>query len=262
MHRKAGGPTRARATARPAGDRYRVPTWCACASGAGAVDDNVPPTPRKGGVGLTAGTEVPAAHPIRQPPAASRPPMPDAGIFRAGREPVTQRALHSHAISTARAPVADRGRLPCAAGGRRRGGPLHRVPAHLWPAPAALHRHRSPRAPEPVEDVSRRQHLEPGVRPRAAPGIGTDRERDPPRSHVRAVAGRGVAGGPWAFGDVLVGSVLLGLLLGSAGAIVAWCIARPAGHADALLEAAADRYLPASITAWEFGRSKLKSDPA
>jgi SAM-dependent methyltransferase len=43
---------------------------------------------------------------------------------------------------------------------------------------------------------------------------------------------------------------------------VAWSIARPAGRADALLEAAADRYLPSSITAWEFGRSKLKSDPA
>ena len=84
------------------------------------------------------------------------------------------------------------------------------------------------------------------------------------RGHMYELSRAAVSqAGPWAFGrDVLVGSVLLGLLLGSAGAIVAWCIARPAGHADALLEAAADRYLPASITAWEFGRSKLKTDPA
>ena len=69
--------------------------------------------------------------------------------------------------------------------------------------------------------------------------------------------------GPWRFGtDLLGGSVVLGLLLGAAGAVVAWALARPRRHTDALLEAAADRYLPASITAWEFARNKLKSDAA
>jgi SAM-dependent methyltransferase len=69
--------------------------------------------------------------------------------------------------------------------------------------------------------------------------------------------------GAWNFGrDLIGGSVVLGVLLGVVGALVAWAIARPAQQTDALLEAAADRYLPASITAWEFGRNKLKSDSA
>jgi SAM-dependent methyltransferase len=69
--------------------------------------------------------------------------------------------------------------------------------------------------------------------------------------------------GPWRFGqDLLVGSVIVGTLLGMAGAAVAWAIARVSERTDALFEAAADRYLPASITAWEFARNKLKADPA
>jgi len=69
--------------------------------------------------------------------------------------------------------------------------------------------------------------------------------------------------GPWRFGqDLLVGSATVGLLLGIAGALVAWTIARPPRDINAVLEAAADRYLAASITAWEFGRNKLKADAA
>jgi SAM-dependent methyltransferase len=69
--------------------------------------------------------------------------------------------------------------------------------------------------------------------------------------------------GAWRFGqDLLIGSCVTGLLLGAAGALAVWAMARSPRHTDALLEAAADRYLPASITAWEFGRHKLKADPA
>ena len=69
--------------------------------------------------------------------------------------------------------------------------------------------------------------------------------------------------GPWRFGqDLLVGSLILGTGLGLVGAAIAWAIARAPERTDALFEAAADLYLPASITAWEFARSKLKADPA
>lgn len=69
--------------------------------------------------------------------------------------------------------------------------------------------------------------------------------------------------GPWRFAqDLLVGSVMLGTVLGLVGAAIAWAIARTPEPTDALFEAAADLYLPASITAWEFARNKLKADPA
>jgi SAM-dependent methyltransferase len=69
--------------------------------------------------------------------------------------------------------------------------------------------------------------------------------------------------GPWRFGqDLLVGSVIVGTVLGLAGAAVAWAVARAPERTDALFEAAADLYLPASVTAWEFARNKLKADPA
>jgi SAM-dependent methyltransferase len=84
------------------------------------------------------------------------------------------------------------------------------------------------------------------------------------RGHAYALSTAAVSdAGPWRFGqDLLVGSATLGLLLGIAGALVAWTIARPPRDVNALLEAAADRYLAASITAWEFGRNKLKADAA
>lgn len=70
---------------------------------------------------------------------------------------------------------------------------------------------------------------------------------------------------PWTFGfDVLLGSVVVGLVLGVGG----WLATRATsthGIADPdfdyVAEAAADRYLSASMTAWEFARGKLRGDP-
>ena len=67
---------------------------------------------------------------------------------------------------------------------------------------------------------------------------------------------------PAAFGvDLVVGSVLLGALLGGAAALLTWLLTRPATDVRAFLAAAADRYLPVGVTAWEFARNKLRSDP-
>jgi uncharacterized protein (DUF2062 family)/2-polyprenyl-3-methyl-5-hydroxy-6-metoxy-1,4-benzoquinol methylase len=67
---------------------------------------------------------------------------------------------------------------------------------------------------------------------------------------------------PAAFGvDLVVGSVLLGALLGGVAALFTWLLTRPATDVRAFLAAAADRYLPVGVTAWEFARSKLRSDP-
>lgn len=67
---------------------------------------------------------------------------------------------------------------------------------------------------------------------------------------------------PAAFGvDLVVGSVLLGTLLGGTAALLTWLLTRPATEVRALLAAAADRYLPVSVTSWEFARNKLRSDP-
>jgi uncharacterized protein (DUF2062 family)/2-polyprenyl-3-methyl-5-hydroxy-6-metoxy-1,4-benzoquinol methylase len=67
---------------------------------------------------------------------------------------------------------------------------------------------------------------------------------------------------PLSFGaDYVMGSVVLGLLLGAGAALATWTLTRPASATHALLAAAADRYLVASITAWEFARNKLRGDP-
>ncbi len=70
---------------------------------------------------------------------------------------------------------------------------------------------------------------------------------------------------PWTFGlDILVGSVVVGALLGVGG----WLATRATesngvvdADFDATVHAAADRYLLASMTAWEFARGKLRGDP-
>jgi SAM-dependent methyltransferase len=71
---------------------------------------------------------------------------------------------------------------------------------------------------------------------------------------------------PWTFGaDLLVGSLIVGIALGGALALVTHLVTTRFGDADpgfvAVARAAADRYLGASITAWEFARAKLLSDP-
>ncbi len=71
---------------------------------------------------------------------------------------------------------------------------------------------------------------------------------------------------PWTFGaDLLVGSLIVGFALGGGFALLTHLVAERSGGADpafvAVARAAADRYLGTSITAWEFARAKLISDP-
>lgn len=71
---------------------------------------------------------------------------------------------------------------------------------------------------------------------------------------------------PWLFGaDLLVGSVVVGLALGTLIASATWATV-PRGvivapHVEQACAAAADRYLELSVTAWEFARAKLRRDP-
>jgi hypothetical protein len=71
---------------------------------------------------------------------------------------------------------------------------------------------------------------------------------------------------PWTFGgDLMLGSVVLGAILGVAivaGTLAAVSHAPPIPpHLEAVFTAAADRYFDQSITAWEFARGKLRRDP-
>ncbi len=71
---------------------------------------------------------------------------------------------------------------------------------------------------------------------------------------------------PWVFGgDFVVGSLVVGVTLGLAAAAVTHAVTAGARQADpyfmVLCNRVADRYLQASITAWEFARAKLVSDP-
>jgi uncharacterized protein (DUF2062 family) len=70
---------------------------------------------------------------------------------------------------------------------------------------------------------------------------------------------------PWTFGaDLLLGSVVVGLLLG-AGVAAATLITGGLRREDAALAAlwrrASDPYLAAGVMAWEFARGKLRGDP-
>ena len=70
---------------------------------------------------------------------------------------------------------------------------------------------------------------------------------------------------PWSFGaDLIVGSLVIGGVLGVLSGTATYFVARP-GDDDpwfvALVRRAADRYVSTSITAWEFARGKLRSDP-
>jgi uncharacterized protein (DUF2062 family) len=68
---------------------------------------------------------------------------------------------------------------------------------------------------------------------------------------------------PWVFGaDVLVGSVVLGGIFGVLAGMATWFSTRGQDSALApIMRRAADRYMRASITAWEFARAKLRADP-
>jgi uncharacterized protein (DUF2062 family)/2-polyprenyl-3-methyl-5-hydroxy-6-metoxy-1,4-benzoquinol methylase len=70
---------------------------------------------------------------------------------------------------------------------------------------------------------------------------------------------------PWQFGaDLLLGSVVIGGVLGGAGGLATYFALR-GGHSDPLFDTltrrASDRYVGTSITAWEFARGKLRGDP-
>jgi uncharacterized protein (DUF2062 family)/predicted methyltransferase len=71
---------------------------------------------------------------------------------------------------------------------------------------------------------------------------------------------------PWIFGgDLLLGSLVVGVVLGTVIAVLTLAAvshAPPiAPHLEATFAAAADRYFAESITAWEFARGKLRRDP-
>jgi uncharacterized protein (DUF2062 family)/trans-aconitate methyltransferase len=70
---------------------------------------------------------------------------------------------------------------------------------------------------------------------------------------------------PWSFGaDLVVGSVVVGGVLGLLGGALTYSVARSGNRDpwfDALARRAADRYASASLTAWEFARGKLRGDP-
>jgi uncharacterized protein (DUF2062 family) len=64
--------------------------------------------------------------------------------------------------------------------------------------------------------------------------------------------------------DVLLGSVVVGLALAiAASALTYWAVSGPGDAAEEsrLIDAAAERYLIAGVSAWEFARSKLRRDP-
>jgi uncharacterized protein (DUF2062 family)/trans-aconitate methyltransferase len=71
---------------------------------------------------------------------------------------------------------------------------------------------------------------------------------------------------PWSFGaDIVIGSLIVGTLLGGVTAAATYVTAR-SGHDDdmwfvTLVRRAADRYVHGSIVAWEFARGKLRGDP-
>jgi uncharacterized protein (DUF2062 family) len=69
---------------------------------------------------------------------------------------------------------------------------------------------------------------------------------------------------PWQFGvDLVVGSLIVGLVLGSIAAAVTFAARRPTRDPffRSLARRAADRYLAAGIVAWEFARGKTTGDP-
>ncbi len=64
--------------------------------------------------------------------------------------------------------------------------------------------------------------------------------------------------------DITIGSLLLGVVLAVAGGLLTYVVVRKTGEderADQLIGAAAERYLPLGIGAWELARSKMRMDP-
>jgi uncharacterized protein (DUF2062 family) len=64
--------------------------------------------------------------------------------------------------------------------------------------------------------------------------------------------------------DVLVGSVVVGAVLGATGTVVTYALMSERGldpHVVRLVNAAAERYLTIGLSTWEFAHSKLEMDP-
>jgi uncharacterized protein (DUF2062 family) len=64
--------------------------------------------------------------------------------------------------------------------------------------------------------------------------------------------------------DILIGSVVVGLLLAVAGGLITFAVVRRRSkdpRVASLVAAAAERYLPAGIAAWELANGKLQMDP-
>jgi uncharacterized protein (DUF2062 family) len=70
---------------------------------------------------------------------------------------------------------------------------------------------------------------------------------------------------PWSFGaDLIVGSVIVGSVMGLMTGGATYFLARAGAHAPwfaELVRRASDRYVSTSVTAWEFARGKLRGDP-
>jgi uncharacterized protein (DUF2062 family) len=70
---------------------------------------------------------------------------------------------------------------------------------------------------------------------------------------------------PWIFGaDLLIGSAVVGGVLATFAGLTTWWLTRAADDDTAfatLVQRASDRYVSTSITAWEFARGKLRTDP-
>ncbi|MEO8483494.1 MAG: DUF2062 domain-containing protein [Acidobacteriota bacterium] len=64
--------------------------------------------------------------------------------------------------------------------------------------------------------------------------------------------------------DITIGSLILGVLLAVVGGLLTYAVVRKTGEderADQLIGAAAERYLPLGIGAWELARGKMQMDP-
>jgi uncharacterized protein (DUF2062 family)/SAM-dependent methyltransferase len=64
--------------------------------------------------------------------------------------------------------------------------------------------------------------------------------------------------------DITIGSLLLGVALAVAGGLLTYAVVRKTGQderVDQLIGAAAERYLPLGIGAWELARGKMQMDP-
>jgi SAM-dependent methyltransferase len=70
---------------------------------------------------------------------------------------------------------------------------------------------------------------------------------------------------PWAFaGDLVLGSLIVGAVLGALGGVAAYGLIQRTGLAPAeesLIQAAAQKYLVSGMAAWEFANGKLRYDP-